>query len=41
MIVRARLGVAYEDKESARRKHMWEKRGVFDTALPRPELRLE
>ena len=40
MIVRARLSVLYEDKEGARRGHIWAERGVWGEELPRPTLRL-
>lgn len=41
MIVRARLTLSYEEKEAARRSHVWEKRGILDSTLPMPTLRLE
>ena len=40
MIIRARLSTVYESKEAARRKHVWEERGVYETQLPIPALRL-
>lgn len=40
MIVRARLSVLYEEKEAARRAHVWQERGVWGDELPRPTLRL-
>ena len=40
MIVRARLSDVYEDKESARRAHVWEQRGIYEKELPNAALRL-
>ena len=40
LIIRARLSVDYERKESARRSREWRRRGVWIDKLPMPALEL-
>ncbi len=40
LMVHARLGLKYENKEAARRVRDWKKRGVWTTEMPRPTLKL-